>query len=138
MAATNASTILSLVALTVAAGCKGKGDPIVGKWTDFEGAEIVFKADNSFSQGTGSTSGKWAFSDGKLTVTLEKIGGVPAVTYFLKNSSLSLKDLTATELAVLRQQTSGIVLILSKDGKKLAPADPMLSPVRTLTKVEAK
>ena len=75
--------IAFVFAATSIANCGGK-DPeaqVPGQWKDNQGAVIVFNADKTFLQGSGSTSGKWDYKDGKVTISVEKMGGVPIDSY---------------------------------------------------------
>ncbi len=128
---------LTVAGIAVSFGCRGNADPISGKWKDKLGDTIVFAPDHTFSQSSGLATGKWSFSDGKLTVTVEKIKGMTPEVFLRRRYPVESRKMTKADFDKFKKETIDFVLAPSEDGKTLAPADLKTGLDRTMTRVES-
>jgi hypothetical protein len=136
---------VTVIAVALVGGCKGK-DPVVGKWADDKGTTVEFKADKTFSQGSGDKAvlGKWDMTDKKVAINVETIGGKPADQVIQgiidMISKMNPKGASPADIAKAKSMMKNISLTLSDDSKTLtmAPAEGSKGPGLTLKKQDDK
>lgn len=126
----------------MAVGCHGKGDVVVGKWSDAKGMVVSFNADKTFTQNDGKASGTWSFADDKVKLSIEKIAGKPAdqaIDGLVKAlQKMNPKGITPEAVNKMKAQIKATEYVLSEDGKSMKLAQPLPSNDGKLTKIDAK